>query len=158
MERMRLVTVALLFALLDCAAPAVARPILPASAGSQVELPADGSDPFIRCAGLYTAFLRHARTLAPSVVPAIESSIKTLTIEAAEARAEARGGSRDRYRAAVEGETRTVGAVYAERLEKNYEASGDPFKGDAQIQSDMTLCKRLTDRLERQPDATGPRN
>jgi hypothetical protein len=140
------------------ASAADARPILHASAAGQVEASSDGSDPFIRCAGLYTAFLRHAQTLAPSVVPAIEGSIKALNIEAAEARAEAKGGTRDQYRAAVEGETRTVGAAYAQRLEKNYEASGDPFKGDAQIQSDMTLCKRLTDRLEKQPDATGPRN
>jgi hypothetical protein len=135
----------------------LAMPIAAASTGSQ-EPPADNSDPFIRCAGLYTAFLPHAQTLAPSVVPAIQGSIKTLTIEAAEARAEAMGGTRDRYRAAIEDETREVGAVYAQRLEKNYEASGDPFKGDAQIQSDMTLCKRLTDRLERQPDPTGPKN
>lgn len=162
-ERMRLGTVALPLAaavlfLTMPVVPAGARPILPASTGTGSEPPADSSDPFIRCAGLYMAFLQHARTLAPSVVPAIQGSIKTLTIEAAEARAEARGGTRDRYRAAVEDETRTVGAVYAQRLEKNYEASGDPFKGDAQIQSDMTLCKRLTDRLERQPDPTGPRN
>ena len=152
---------ALAAAVLLLAVPGVAadaRPILPASAGSEIAPPADGSAPFIRCAGLYTAFLQQARTLAPSAVPAIESSIKTLTIEAAEARAEAKGGTRDRYRAAVEGETRTVGAAYAQRLEKNYESSGDPFKGYAQIQSDMTLCKRLTDRLERQPDAAGPRN
>lgn len=137
---------------------AVARPVLPASTGTGTAPPADGSDSFIRCAGLYTAFLQHARSMAPSVVPAIQGSIKTLTIEAAAARAEAKGGARDRYRAAVENETRTVGDVYAQRLEKNYEASGDPFKGDAQIQTDMSFCKRLTDRLERQPDATGPRN
>ncbi|MHB1219843.1 MAG: hypothetical protein ACYC1L_16765 [Alphaproteobacteria bacterium] len=135
-----------------------AHAVLPVSTGSGTEPPADGSDPFIRCAGLYTAFLKHARSLAPSVVPAIQGSIKTLTIEAAETRAEARGGTRDQYRAAVEGETRAAGAVYARRLEKNYESSGDPFKGDAQIQNDMTLCKRLTDRLEKQPDPTGPRN
>ncbi len=140
------------------AVPAEARPILPVNAGTGIESAADGSDPFIRCAGLYTAFLKHARSLAPSAVPAIQGSIKTLTIEAAEARAEAMGGTRDRYRAAVEDETRAVGAAYAQRLEKNYEASGDPFKGDAQIQTDMTLCKRLTDRLEKQPDPTGPRN
>lgn len=131
--------------------------VLPANTGTGSEMP-DGSDPFIRCAGLYTAFLQHARSLAPSVVPAIQGSIKTLMIEAAESRAEARGGSRDQYRTAVETETRSVGEAYAQRLEKNYESNGDPFKGDAQIQNDMTLCKRLTDKLEKQPDPTGPRN
>jgi len=157
---MRLGTVVLPFAAvaLFLTLAAEARPVIFVSTGTGIEPPADGSDPFIRCAGLYTAFLQHARSLAPSVVPAIQGSIKTLTIEAAEARAEARGGSRDQYRAAIEGETRAVGEIYAQRLEKNYEASGDPFKGDAQIQSDMTLCKRLTDRLEKQPDPTGPRN
>jgi hypothetical protein len=162
-ERMRLKTIALLALLAAAVASSgswvgAAQPILPASVGSEIESSPDGSDAFIRCAGLYTAFLVHARSLAPSVVPAIQGSIKTLMIEAAAARAEAKGGTRDQYRATVESETRTVGAAYAQRLEKNYESSGDPFKGDVQIQTDMTFCKRLTDRLERQPDATGPRN
>jgi len=156
MERMRFKTTAALLVLL-LAAPAHAQPILPASTGTGSEQP-DGSDPFIRCAGLYTAFLKHARSMAPEVVPAIQASIKTLMIEGAESRAEVRGGSRDQYRAAVETETRAVGDAYAQRLEKNYESNGDPFKGDAQIQTDMTFCKRLTDRLEKQPDPTGPRN
>ncbi|MGE0094050.1 MAG: hypothetical protein AB7T40_05825 [Alphaproteobacteria bacterium] len=159
--RLRTITLPLAAAMLFLMTPVVAAgagSILSASTGTGIEPLADGSDSFIRCAGLYTAFLKHARSLAPSVVPAIQGSIKALTIEAAEARAEVRGGTRDRYRAAIEDETRAVGAVYAQQLEKNYEASGDPFKGDAQIQSDMTLCKRLTDRLERQPDPTGPRN
>lgn len=140
------------------AAAAAAPPVLRASTGSQAEPSPDGSGPFIRCAGLYTAFLRHARTLAPSVVPAIEGSIKALTIEAAEARAEAKGGGRDQYRAATENEIRAAGTAYAGRLEKNYESSGDPFKGDPMIQSDMKFCKTLTDRLEHQADPTGPRN
>ena len=152
---MRRAAVAVLL-LLFCTGSGAAA-ILPVSTGTGSETP-DGSDPFIRCAGLYTAFLKHARSLAPSVVPAIQGSIKTLMIEAAEARAEAKGGSRDQYRTAVETETRAVGEVYAQRLEKNYESNGDPFKGDAQIQNDMTLCKRLTDKLEKQPDPTGPRN
>ena len=159
--RLRIIAVPLAAAVLFLVMPFVAagaRPVLPASTGTGTEPPADGSDPFIRCAGLYMAFLKHARSLAPSVVPAIQGSIKTLMVEAAEARAEAKGGTRDQYRAAIESETRAVGDVYAQRLEKNYEASGDPFKGDAQIQSDMTLCKRLTDRLEKQSDPTGPRN
>ena len=151
---MRFWTVAVLLAIL-CAGPGTATV---ASTGAGSELQPDGSDPFIRCAGLYTAFLKHARSLAPSVVPAIQGSIKTLMIEAAEARAETGGGSRDQYRTAVETETRAIGEVYAQRLEKNYESSGDPFKGDAEIQNDMTLCKRLTDTLEKQPDPTGPRN
>lgn len=137
---------------------AEAQPVRRASTGDQTEPSADDSAPFIRCAGLYTAFLQHARTLAPSVVPAIESSIKALTIEAADARADARGGARDQYRVAVESETRAVGAAYAGRLEKNYESSGDPFKGDAAIQGDMKFCKMLTDRLEHQLDPNGPRN
>lgn len=141
-----------------CATAADARPVLRASTGSQAEPSPDGSAPFIRCAGLYTAFLQQARTLAPSVVPAIEGSIKALTIEAAEARAESKGGARDQYRAVIENETRAAGTAYAGRLEKNYESSGDPFKGDPMIQSDMKFCKTLTDRLEHQPDLNGPRN
>lgn len=158
-KRKRRATIALVLALLGCTAPAAAaQSVLRASTGSQTEPSPDGSDPFIRCAGLYTAFLQHARSLAPSVVPAIEGSIKALNIEAAEARAETKGGTRDQYRAAVEGETRAVGTVYVGRLEKNYESSGDPFKGDAMIQNDMKFCKTLTDRLEHQPAPNGPRN
>ena len=89
---------------------------------------------------------------------ALDKYAKARSSKAVRDRAEAKGGTRDQYRAAIESETRAVGDVYAQRLEKNYEASGDPFKGDAQIQSDMTLCKRLTDRLEKQSDPTGPRN
>jgi hypothetical protein len=156
--QMRWPSIALAMALAaSLAFAAKAQPVHPASVASQAEPSLDNSNPFLRCAGLYTAFLGHARALAPTVVSAIESSIKVLTMEAAEARAEVKGGTRDQYREAIERETRALGVVYTDRLEKNYESSGDPIKDDAMIQTDMKLCKALTDGLE-QPRATGPRN